>query len=386
MSLNKYLFFTEDETLMTKLKKVFSPRQVEFKTFDQFPVLDAGTRLVVIDGDGLPPAASVAKLKQFKKENIPVVYIYTSLSGKAVMEVLKRGVISVLFKDSSPDWIKRELRDILFNFNYLENMKDRTANDNRTKKLLGVVNSLTSDNDINKIMRDILEVMSVVFNFESTAFFIVKKGVLVQKLLLGQSRCDYLQEQWLLGDGNLKWLAELQQHKIPIYISTHSPKKYRNFFSENSLLLPLVIKDRFFGLIIATLQPEADNLTPGEIALLKAFAQQTSVALENAKLYWDVIQAREELIRQEKKSLMNQTIISLNHEINNPLSIISMEAQMLQRRLEKNEHKTEIRIAKIEQNIDRIKRILEKISALDMDDHIPVEYIAGTKMLNLYEN
>lgn len=386
VSLNKYLFFTEDEALVARLKTVFSSKQAVFRPSSQFPALEPGTRLVVIDGDVLPPSLSATKLKLFKKNNVPVVYIYTALSGKAVMKVLKSGVISVLFKDCSPNWIKRELRDILLNFKYLEKIKDTAANDNRTKKFLEVANSLTSDNDINKIMRDILDVMASVFFLKSTAFYIAKKGHLIQKIILGQNDQEYLQEQWELTDTGLKWLTELQQKKEPIYISTNSPKKYRRHFPANTLLLPLVIKDRFFGCIVAILEPDANSLTRNEIQLLKAFAEQTSVALENAKLYWDVIQAREELIRQEKRALMNQTIISLNHEINNPLSIISMEAQLLQQRLEKNENKIEIRFAKIEQNIERIKRILEKISALNVEDHIPAEYIAGKKMLNLYEN
>jgi len=114
------------------------------------------------------------------------------------------------------------------------------------------------------------------------------------------------------------------------------------------------------------------------------------VALENARLYWDVIKAREELVIQEKKNLLNQTIISLNHEINNPLSIISMEAQLLQSRMDKTvktSSKIEERLGKIEENIDRIKHILDKISTLSVSSEVisPVEYADGKMMLNLYE-
>ncbi len=382
MSVNKYLIFSEDQQLIAKLKSVFSTRQLNIRSLDRFPVVDGGIKLVVIDGDGLPPEQSLSQLKKIKRENIPIVYIFTGLSGKRVMEVLKSGVISVLFKDYTADWIKSELRDILFNFNYLEKVKDIAENDHRTKQFLNVVNHLTSDNDINKIMNDILESMSDVFNLQCTVFFIAKKGALTKKIKIGGKNSDY-SKVWPLNDPDIPWLKALQRKKEPIYITNDSPPGYRRDFPVNTLLMPLVIKEKFFGLISATPKPRAGKFKNNEIELLKAFSEQTAVALENAKLYWDVISAREQLIKQEKKALMNQTIISLNHEINNPLSIISMEAQLLHQRLEKNENKIESRIAKIEFNIDRIKNILEKISALNMDDHIPIDYITGKQMLNL---
>ena len=382
MSINKYLIFSEDKQLIAKLETAFSARQLKVSPLHRFPVVEEGIKLVVVDGDRLPPAQSLPQLKQIKRDNIPIVYIFTGLSGKEVMEVLKSGVISVLFKDYSADWIKNELRDILFNFNYLERVKDIAENDHRNKRFLNVVNQLTSDNDINKIMNDILESMADVFNLESTVFFIAKKGALAKKIEIGGTDRDY-SEGWQLADKTIKWLTQLQKIKEPIYITADSPKSFLKDFPSNTLLMPLVIKEKFFGLISVTPKPNAGKFKANEIDLLKAFSEQTAVALENAKLYWDVISAREELIRQEKKALMNQTIISLNHEINNPLSIISMEAQLLHQRLEKNENKIESRIAKIETNIDRIKHILEKISALNMEEHIPVDYISGKKMLNL---
>jgi GAF domain-containing protein len=386
VSMNKYLIYTEDQQLIEKLRATFSNRQIQFKGIAEFPVWEEDTNLVVVDGDSLLPSDSLLKLRKFKREKIPVVFIFSALDGKEVMDVLKLGVISVLFKDYTGEWIKSELRDILFNFNYLEKVKEIAENDNRNKKFLNVVNSLTSDNDINKIMNDILESMADVFKLKCTLFFIVKKGRLTQKIKLGRCIQDYKGDGWDLTDRRVKWLAQLQRSRSPLYITHRSPRDYKEDFTENTLLLPLAIKEKFFGLISATLPPGAKKLTRSEISLLRAFAEQTSVALENAKLYWDVIRAREMLIKQEKKALLNQTIISLNHEINNPLSIISMEAEMLHQKLEKNENKLESRIGKIEINIERIKGILEKISALNVDDHIATEYITGQKMLNLYEN
>ena len=384
----RYLVFTEDEHFKQRLKTVFSPRQISYKSASEFPSLEEGNKLAVIDGDLLPWENSRAELNTFKRKKIPVVYIFSTLGGKEVMAVLNSGVIGVLFKDYPVEQIKRELKDILFNINYLEKVKEIAENDIRTKKFLGVVNSLTSENDINTIMNNILESMVQVFQLESTVFFIVKKERLTYKMELGQCPRDYSSAEWALKDSNqeIKWLAEIRQTGQPMLITARSRQDFRKYFPTNTLLLPLVIKETFIGMIAAIFKPSRQHVTRGEINLLKAFADQTTVALENAKLYWDILKAQEKLIQEEKKDLLNQTIISLNHEINNPLSIISMEAQMLQQKRETNESKMESRLFKIEQNIERIKKILEKISSLNVDNLPLTEYISGKKMINLYEN
>lgn len=384
--MSKYLFFTNDETLALNLTDAFGENRMVIKPAAEFPAVEKSVKLVMIDGDSLPPASVEAALKRFKRSKIPVVYIFSQLDGREVMEVLNRGVVAVLFKDYPVERIKRQLVDILSNFNYLEKVKDIAENDNRTKRFLHVVSSLTSDNDINKIMRDILESMLEVFKLESTVFFIVKKQRLVHKIELGRCPRDYTGIEWDLNDSAIGWLTGIRKSPKPVYIGRRAGSEFKRVFPENTLLLPLVIKDRFIGLIAATRRSGSKKLSRNEIALLKAFAEQTAVALENARLYWDILRTREELIKQEKNALLNQTIISLNHEINNPLSIISMEAELLHKRLENKESKVESRIARIEKNIERIKGILERISSLDADNLKPTEYIQGKQMLNLYEH
>jgi response regulator of citrate/malate metabolism len=386
VSKKRYFIFTNDENVALKVSGAFSPGQCQTVKESDLPIVEKDTRLVIIDGDFLPLEKSGTHLKRFKRLKVPVVFIVSELDGKAVMELLNSGIISVLFKDYTLERIKHEVDDILSNFHYLEKVKDIAENDNRTKRFLRVVNSLTSDNDINKIMNEILASMLEVFKLESTVFFIVKHNRLKYKLELGKCRRVFSNSNWALDSPDVHWLNEIRQSRKPLRITSRSRQDYKRYFPENTTLLPLVIKDRFIGLIIATLPPHAKKLSRNEIALLMAFAEQTAVALENARLYWDVIKTREQLVKQEKNDLLNQTIISLNHEINNPLSIISMETQLLQQRLHNTENKIENRIAKIDKNIERIKSILEKISSLSVEDISITDYIQGKRMLNLLDH
>ncbi|MGE5340138.1 MAG: GAF domain-containing protein [Candidatus Omnitrophota bacterium] len=384
--MSKYLFFTNDSIFVSRVKTAFPQHNVEFKQIADFPKIDSRVKLAVIDGDSLPFAGSQAKLRLFKRRKIPVVYLFTQMDGKSIMKLLDSGVVSVLFKDYPPCRIKRELTDIMGNFNYLERVKEIAENDYRIRQFLQTVNSLTSDTDINKIMNDILHSMLEVFKLECAILFIVKNARLVHKIERGIPRMDYALKEWDMTDANLKWLVELQHTGKPLYITPKSKKEYKRYFPENTLLLPLRIRDQFVGLIAVSLKSGARELSKNEILLLKAFAEQTAVALENARLYWDVIQTREKLVKKEKEAFLSHTILSLNHEINNPLSIISMEAQLLQRRFDNNESNIENRIARIEKNIERIRAIVEKISSLNVENISLTDYISGRKMVDIYEH
>ncbi len=379
----RYVFFSDDNSLKDKLRSHLSPKEMTFRPVTDFPEMEDGHRLVLLDGDALPPETPGNALKRLKQKKIPVVYIFKNLSGGEVMELLKGGAISVLFKDYPAERIKKELKDILYNFNYLEKVKELADNDAKTKKFLGVINTLTSDNDIGNIMVTILNSMKEVFKLESIAFFVAAGGKLKQKILLGKTEKALPESEWKLENTKIGWLKALLKTRKPIYITGDSKKTYKKYFKENTVLLPLVVKEKFLGLIAAAFKTASGGPSKREVSLLNAFAEQTSVALENAQLYRDIIRTREELIAQEKKTLLGQIVLSLNHEINNPLSIISMEAQLIQRRMVNKEEKLEKRLANIESNIDRIKNILETISSLDIDGQLTEEYINGREMLQL---
>lgn len=380
----RYVFFSDDVDLKDKLRPFFSPKEITFRPVTDFQEMEDEFQLFVLDGDALPPETRGNALKKLKQKNIPVVYIFKTLTGREAMDLLKEGVISVLFKDYPAERIKKELKDILYNFNYLEKVKELADNDAKTKKFLGVINTLTSDNDIGNIMVTILNSMKEVFKLESIVFFVAARGKLKQKILLGKAENKPPESEWELKNTKIGWLKTIQKTKRPIYITGDSKKSYKKYFKENTVLLPLVIKDKFLGLIAAAFKDSSGEPSKREISLLSAFAEQTSVALENAQLYRDIIQTREELIAREKKSLLGQIVLSLNHEINNPLSIISMEAQLIQRRMVHKEEKVDERLANIENNIDRIKSILETISSLNIDGQITQEYISGREMLQLF--
>lgn len=381
--MEKIVLFSDDYGLRKKLMSVYTDKDIDIKNTAAFSTLKGKQRLILIDGDALSLKACQPYLKTFKRKNIPVVFLFENLGGKEAMAIMEKGAVDVMFKDYSGTKMKRKIKEILYNFNYLEKVKELAESDAKTKKFLDVVKTLTSDSDINEIIVSILNSMKEVFGLGSIVFFMVTGKRLKQKIALGTVDDGILGIECNWDDPSIEWLWDIRRINKPIYISGTSKKSYKKYFNKNTLLLPLIIKGNFFGIIAVSFAAPSRKPSKSEIELLKAFSEQAALALENAQLYRDVIKAREELVNQEKKSLLGQIVLSLNHEINNPLSIISMEAQLLQHRMADKEGKVEARLHNIESNIERIKTILETISSLDVDEQLTTEYIDGRQMLSL---
>ncbi|MCP4219478.1 MAG: hypothetical protein GY765_32890, partial [bacterium] len=157
--MTKYAAFSDDEVLRAKLKAALPAKHLQLKSCLQFPSIDTHHQLVLIDGDTLPPCNFLNQLKKFNRNNIQVVYFFEKLDGKEVMDTLAMGVTSILFKDYPGSRIKKEIKTILDNFNYLEKVKELAESDGKTKQFLEVANTLTSNSDIRDTLVSIMNVV-----------------------------------------------------------------------------------------------------------------------------------------------------------------------------------------------------------------------------------
>lgn len=86
------------------------------------------------------------------------------------------------------------------------------------------------------------------------------------------------------------------------------------------LIVPLTVKGEALGVLeIETWDPET-RITPEQINLLSAMANQTASALENALLYDEQIKTAEQL--RELDKLKNQFLANMSHELRTPLNSI----------------------------------------------------------------
>ncbi|GLH66892.1 FHA domain-containing protein [Geothrix edaphica] len=116
-----------------------------------------------------------------------------------------------------------------------------------------------------------------------------------------------------------------------------------------------------------------------DLATLQAYVRRGSLVLRQARLGRALRQAdqqRVEALATERLESLRQLAGTLKHEINNPLAVISMQVEMLQRK-----YPEEAKLAKIGEMADRIKVLLQGLQQMR---ETPTEgYADGSSILKL---
>ena len=116
-----------------------------------------------------------------------------------------------------------------------------------------------------------------------------------------------------------------------------------------------------------------------DLATLQAFVRRGSMVLCQARLGRALHQAdqqRDQALATERLESFRQMAGTLKHEINNPLTVISMQVEMLQRK-----YPEEARLGKIGEMVDRIKVLLQQLQHMR---EAPTEgYADGSNILKL---
>ncbi|HYL79575.1 MAG TPA: ATP-binding protein, partial [Candidatus Acidoferrum sp.] len=101
---------------------------------------------------------------------------------------------------------------------------------------------------------------------------------------------------------------------------------------------PLLYQDRFLG-VIAVTRREGRPFTLEDQRLVRLFAAQAAVAIENARLFAEVKrsyesleQAQDALVRTEKLRALGQMAAGIAHDLNNMLATILGQAELLRLR------------------------------------------------------
>ncbi len=99
----------------------------------------------------------------------------------------------------------------------------------------------------------------------------------------------------------------------------------------------------------------------------------------------DKVQLEDQLVEAEKLTTAGQLAVTVKHEINNPLSIISTNAQMLRMSGGASGESAQKKLWRIEEQVRRIANATERPSA--MDEVKTEEYVrGGTAMIDLWRD
>lgn len=160
-----------------------------------------------------------------------------------------------------------------------------------------------------------------------------------------------------------------------------------NIFPAGFIKYPIFYENDVYGTIVISCK-EGDCYFPEDkIFFLKQILEHASIQIYNknlqAKLSKTIEQLKDyqqQLIEKEKLSTLAKVAVSVNHEINNPLCAISLNAEIIKRRY-KNDENLQKLIDAILNNVALINKITNKFANLKKVAF--KEYLPGIEMLDL---
>ncbi len=129
---------------------------------------------------------------------------------------------------------------------------------------------------------------------------------------------------------------------------------------EAEVSIPFISKGQLIGMINLGYKFNKDIYSHEDIELLSTLANQTAIAVENAKLYEDLKRSKSYIRRADRLASLGTLTAGLAHEIRNPLVAIKTLTQLLPERLDDEEFRTQfLQIASGE--VDRIASLVTEL-------------------------
>ena len=212
--------------------------------------------------------------------------------------------------------------------------------------LYHISQSLAASLDPDRLMKDVADLLQKNFGYYHVQIFIVdpQNGNLLARQGSGKIGARLKKKGYFLPAG-----AGIVGHTA----ETGKPFVTNNvdevvFFIRNPLLpdtqsaltVPIKIENRVLGVLDIQQMPP-NRLTPREMKLMTAVADQLAVALQKANLYTELQTSlsqekatRSQLIQSERLAVVGRLLASVSHELSNPLQAIQNALFLL-----KNEEK-----------------------------------------------
>ncbi len=243
------------------------------------------------------------------------------------------------------------------------------------------------------VFQEVLETIQRIIPFDSATLYIFdsKKEKLVEMVTLGE-RVELIEfVQFDVGAGISAWAAS---NKKPILFShlknqDRPPESARR----SCLIIPLHIEDKLIG--VANFAHCTEGFfRENDLKLLQIVGDQIAISVERLmyqkelerknsalqKVQKELKTAQKYLIANEKLAVVRELAISINHEINNPLSVIIGNIQFL-RYTDKNiDPALAVRLEKIESECLKIAEVNRRL--IKIDDLVSETYINnGAKIM-----
>jgi len=221
--------------------------------------------------------------------------------------------------------------------------------------------------DLQSLAKRIIETITQTMGVEKASFFLLndEKGVYD---LFESKNVKVASPSPLLTKGTplpryLQKLGEIvirEELAKGIHISELNDVVQQMSLIEAEVSIPLISKGHLIGILNLSHKFNKDIYSHEDVELLGTLANQTAIAIENARLYEDLKKSKSYIRRADRLASLGTLTAGLAHEIRNPLVAIKTLTQLLPERLEDDEFRNHfLTIASGE--VDRISSLVNEL-------------------------
>ena len=225
--------------------------------------------------------------------------------------------------------------------------------------------TISSSFDIEDILAALMDLSQRFVDYESCGVFLLDQehDELHAVSLRGSEQLSgQVQTQW--EDGIIDWVMR-EGH--PVVIEDMETVAQPDIAEHSFVIIPLLVRSKQLGIYSLYCPKPKDDFTAGEIDLLGVLANQTAIAIDNARLYSDLEKALEQLKDSQSQILLSSKLAAIGelaggvaHEVNNPLQIILSRVQLMKLQ-NRSADKVVDGLQLIEDNVKRISRIIRAL-------------------------
>jgi len=257
-----------------------------------------------------------------------------------------------------------------------------------------IAQTVTSSLDLDKVIRSVMKGINRILRVETGSLLLVDEETneLVFKITLQGDTEKLAPYSLKMGQGIAGWVAQRGEPLLVPDVQL-DPRHYGaidetiGFTSRSILCVPLMVKEKVIGVIEVinklgrTLPDSEAQFNENDLELLQAMAAPVAIAIENARLH----EATKKLVAAE---ILQQTVVTVAHYVNNPLTALAMSAHSLADSAEKG------RVTCHDDSLSEAVRLTEKkveeIAAVigilkEMASPKSTIYLGETKMIDIRE-
>lgn len=353
-----------------------------------------------------------------KDVNTSFIFVGSDESNK-IRELLKSGYYDYLFNNYSDEEILTSIEEAIRNKDTYEKIrsisfeleesnkkllektieleKDKIQLNNIIKKFR-LIESFIKDinllNSIETIANRVVEYLSKEFSGNKIVFTLIDNYM--EKVVVTEGKgLDIIKDMhWDLKDiKSAPWAESIIKARVKVDVQNpiddvwYSKTDFAFLMPGGFLKCPIHYDNITFGTVVISYEEGKPYFSEEQIFYLNQIVEHTAVQIYNKKLNEKLTKTieklkdyQQQLIEKEKLSTLAKVAVSVNHEINNPLCAISLNAELIKRRYKDDENLQKITDG-ILNNVAIINKITNKFANLRKVEF--KEYLPGIEMLDL---